>query len=290
MSSVESVPPTEHGPNPFELMLRRWKLSLALIVAGLVVGLLAALVQSEEYTAEARVAVGYGNLSAGAIAGFPEAAGDLASNYARYVNDQGLSGKTTSGEPLEGVELTGSPIPESNVIRIEAVSTDEDAAVEAARRTADGLMETVNNPEGIFSDEDILENFNDVTRELAAARNTEAAARARLTALRNASGSPQTALDTQRERVADAVSTRSVLELLQSSAQTRYINATTDSDTADLVLVNDAEVVQSSLSGALQRYGLLGLIVGGVGALIVTTVLDRRSRTGPRRLRGDTAT
>lgn len=282
LSSVESDPrATERGRNPFELLLSRWKLTAALVLAGLLLGILAAFVQPEKFTAETRVAVGYGNLSSGAIAGFPEAAGDLASNYARYVSDQGVVGMTPSGGSLGGVEVTGSPIPESNVIRIETVSSDMEAATETAERTAEELIETVNNPDGVDSDEVILEDFTVIARELADARNAESAARTNLARLRN-SEAPQAAIDRQSQRVADATSARSVMELRRTAMQTRYINATTASETADLQLVDEAQIVETSRSGALQRYGLLGLVVGGVAAVAVAAVLERRSSTGSR--------
>ncbi len=136
----EAEPFTQAAVGPLAAWRHHWIVGVVAALLGAALGVGAAFAVPVTYTAEARVAVGSGDLTSGAIAGFPVAASQLASNYARYVNDRGVA----ATDLPENVTLSASQIPESNVIRIEVESSDPEAARSSANKAAELLVEAVN--------------------------------------------------------------------------------------------------------------------------------------------------
>ncbi|STD04889.1 Capsular polysaccharide biosynthesis protein [Dermatophilus congolensis] len=126
--------------SPLATAVRHWKLLVAATLVGGVAGGAVGAVMPGEYTAETRLAVAAGSDNAYAIAGFPVAARDLASNYARFVTNGASDGSWSQ----PGVsKITATPIPESGVIRVSATSRDEKAAMQGAEAVAKKLLSTV---------------------------------------------------------------------------------------------------------------------------------------------------
>lgn len=271
---------------PIWALLRRWPIAVLAAVLGVGLGVGFASLQPTAFTAESRVAVGAGDLSSGAIAGFPTAAGELAANYARYVNDRGLRGDGAGGADLSGVALSASPIPDSNVIRIEAVSTDEQQAIDAADLTAQSLVRAVNEPRGADTPASLLASFNSAAIESAQARAAEEDALRLLEQAREAPTAQAARLADLRARVVNTGAAADEAELRQSAIQSQYLEASSASRSADLEVVNPATVLYDTSSSLRQRYALLGLTLGLVVALLVAFALDRRSaRASDRNLR-----
>ncbi len=229
------------------------------------------------YTAEARVAVGAGSLSTQAIPGFPNAARDLAANYARWINQSGVA----SLKLPPGVAAFGSPVPDSNVIRIEAKSTDQAAAVKAAGDVATTLIASVTEMQGQNSPAQLMKEIEAKSTELSKA---DANAKTAQAALNSAigRGDSTAAISRLGDRYAQAASTYDRLKVQQDARNERYRRLVSQSSTdADLTVVRAAAVSGTDRSGRLQRFGLIGFVLGAVLSLLLATVLDRRRRPVP---------
>lgn len=135
-------------------------LSLGLAMLGALAGLLAA---GGSATAEARVVVGAQDLNAQSVPYYSTATVGLAETYARYVTED-------AGEDLpESVTVSASVVAETPVIRIQAAAPSEAAAVAAAQRVTDDLLEVVN--EGVATrSADLAADIEEVNRRLLSLR------------------------------------------------------------------------------------------------------------------------
>jgi len=263
--------------SPYRAFVHYWVVSVIITVMALGAGVVVASRGPVTYTAEARVSVGYGDLSAGAITGFATASTTLASNYARYVNDRGLT-----GQGFSNATVSASPIPGSSVIRIEGVSDDRDDARSAVVDTANELINAVNNPSGIANPEDLLEQYREAAATAASAQSALTEATADLERAR-ANDAPADRLSSLRTTVVQAQTASSVADLEETSLQNRYLLSTGSSEAADLQLVNDGAITGDNSQSRLQRFGLLGFVAGLVLALVVTSFLARVRARGRRR-------
>lgn len=226
-------------------------------LTGLVLGLLAALLVPQKFTAEARVAVGAGTLTTSAIAGYPLAAENLAANYARYINDTGLAGHTVP----DGVKLSASPVPESNVIRIEAESSDRTEAELVAKDVAETLVRVVNSADGVDATGEPGGNLAAVSREWGEAYAQVQYLEAQI---RQSGGS-----SALRNQLADAKTRESIAQ-----ARLEVINAT---QLTDLLVVTEPGPASSNRWTYLQQFGLIGLVVGFLVGLLLAHRRDART-------------
>jgi hypothetical protein len=260
-------------------------IALLLVVLGAAAGMAYTLQTQRIYTAEVRLAVAGESLTAQAVPGFALASQELAANYARYVNN--AEAQASLDEDL-GIEIgsvrevTASPIPESNVIRIEVTARGEAIAVRAASQIADSLMERVNAPDGRQADADAaLAEFTRLSADVAQAEQASLAAD---DALNNAlgrasSGSPRPGDDIPalRNAAAAAAAQLSVLEVQQQAVGQRYQTLVDEVDNAARL----APALPATSRGddrlvAAQRFVLLGLAFGTVLATLVAIALERR--------------
>lgn len=272
----EDEPYTRAAARPLQSWRRHWLLGtvIALVASGL--GVAAAFALPATYTAEARVAVGSGDLTSSAIAGFPLAASQLASNYARYVNDRGVANTDVPA----GVDLAASQIPESNVIRIEATSADPEAARSAANAAAEQLIAVVNDNGAVPKDE-VFDQFTKAAEAKAAADTALAAAQHTLDNLLGDKATSKAKLKAARADVTDAAAAAAQAGLQSQALQQRYTSLVTNPSTsAILKLVRTADGLASNRTSLMARLGLLGLVVGGAAGLLVATLRDRRRVTG----------
>lgn len=272
-------------PTPLAALRAHKAIALLLVILGAAAGMAYALQAPRTYTAEVRLAVAGESLTAQAVPGFALASQELAANYARYVNN--AEAQTSLNEDL-GVEVgsvdevTASPIPESNVIRIEVTARGETIAVRAAGQIADSLMERVNAPDGRQADADAA--LAEFTRLSADAAQAEQASLAADDALNNAlgrasSGSPRPGDDIPalRNAAATAAAQLSVLEVQQQAVGQRYQTLIDEVDNAArLTIALRATSRGDDRLVATQRYVLLGLAVGAVLATLVAIALERR--------------
>lgn len=269
--------PTETGsaaPSPLQSFFRRWPLALAaglaLALAGFVLG---GLLPSKT-TAEARVAVGPGDMSAGAVAGFPEATRSMAEDYARWV--------TTAGVQQGGdVEITASPVPESNVIRIEAEGAEATAATDAAQQTAQRLVDSVNKGRSETDPAQTLTSIRELSAQWSAARTELSRAETAFTrATAGSSARAGAAGEALTKAQAEETLLRSQLEAQQEKYKRQVSDATAS---ADLRIISNAAVVSDSASAARQQWAILGFVLGLLLTLVYAALKDRRSSRRPRR-------
>lgn len=264
--------PTETGsaaPSPLQSLLRRWPLALA---AGLVLALLGFLLAGllpSKTTAEARVAVGPGDMSAGAVAGFPEATRSMAEDYARWV--------TTTGVQQGGAAtITASPVPESNVIRVEAEAGDAATATKAAQQTAESLVASVNKGRSESDPDQTLQNIRRLSSQWAAAR-TELS-RAESAFGRATAGSGTARAETAGEALTKAQAAETTLSSQLEAQQEKYKRQVADAtSSADLRIVSNAAVASDSAKAARQQYAILGFALGLLLTLVYAALKDRRS-------------
>lgn len=274
MSSTEyreSEPFTQVAIGPLAAWRRHWVRGVVSALVGAVVGVAAGFAIPAAYTAEARVAVGAGDLTSGAVAGFPIAASGLASNYARYVNDRGIA-KT---DVPEGVELSASQIPESNVIRIEAVSADPDAATAAANTAANQLVTIVNSGNRQSADE--------VFNEFAKAAKADAKAQTKLAAEQYDLGqllikeASKSKIRAARDDVSAAMSAAASTAAKAAALKQQYSYLIDGTRTAaSLMVIRTADGLSSSRTSRVSQLGLLGLIVGAAVGLVIAARLERQ--------------
>lgn len=269
---LESEPFTQAAAGPLTAWRRHWLMSTVVAIVGALIGVAVAFATPTTYTAEARVAVGAGDLSAGAVAGFPVASSALASNYARYVNDRGVA----QADVPEGVTLSASQIPESNVIRIEALSADPAAATAAANAASDQLV-TLVNTSGRQSTEDVFKQFSKTSKDDAKAQTALAAAQHELDLLLSKTESKKSAVTKARNVVTRAAGTAAETTAKAAALRQQYTNLVDGSQTAgNLIVIRTADAPTTNRISLVSRLGLLGLIVGAAGGLVIAVVLERR--------------
>ena len=278
----EPEPFNRAAAGPLAAWRHHWILGVTSALLGAALGVGAAFVIPVTYTAEARVAVGSGDLTSGAIAGFPIAASQLASNYARYVNDRGVA----ATDLREDVTLSASQIPESNVIRIEVESADPEAARSSANRAAEMLVEAVNGT-GKTSSPEVAAEFEKAAKDEAAAQTALDAAKHDLDD-ELAEDKPSASLVKRlRSDVTDAAAKAASAGLTANALRQRYTNLVVSASTAaNLLLIRTAEDLESNRTSLVARLGLAGLVAGAAVGLILAVVLERRrssSRPGARR-------
>lgn len=281
------VQATTTGP-PSALTAIRRHVLLTLVIMVLCVGAAIGLaaVQQTSYTAEARLAVGDSSLSAQSVPGFALASQELAANYARYVNtateqpgldsDLGLAAGSVQ-------KVSASPIPTSNVVRIEVTADSPKAAVAAASRVSDQLVQQVNDA----SDQDeattqALSAYSDISNQVAAA--SQAADAAQTAVARVVAGEATGDLAALRQTAAQAAAQLSILQVQQEALGERYRNLVSGSDQAggQLSVIQPAELVADDNGTRLQQYGLAGFGGGLVIAFALTSALERRGWSARR--------
>ncbi len=280
-SRAEVEPVAAAVSRPLQSLRKHWLPALLIMGLGTGSGVALGVTRPVTYTAEARVAVGAGDLSTGAIAGFPLAAKELASNYARWINDQGLRNDQT-----EGVTMAASPIPESSIIRVEGTGTNLAAVTKATEATANELVKAANGDGTNLDPKVTFTAYTKASDEWAAAKSALTTAQAQLDKLLATPNGATTGtvgttsqITTAREAVTKAMALETqklqYMNALGAKYQNQLVNA---SQAADLVVVRKAEESSNDRMSQIQRYGLLGLIVGSALALLAAVALDRRER------------
>ncbi|MGI4893880.1 MAG: hypothetical protein ACRYF3_02065 [Janthinobacterium lividum] len=268
---------------PLSALAQRWWIAVVLAVLGGLAGVAYASTQSVTYTGEARVAVGSESLDARVVAGYSSAATQLASDVARYVNDQQAQASLAPllGERAEDVStISASPIADSSVVRIEVLASTREAATEAAQAVAQQLTDQVNAASGDNA-VTLLQQYTELSNQVAAAQQAAADAQAALDSLTGAR-SLATTLDAARATAEQTTSALAVLEVQQQAIGQRYRNAVTSTPSAaGLRIVQVGQLETDDKSSAQQKFGLLGVVLGVLLALVIAVALDRRRAAQP---------
>jgi len=267
---------------PLTALRRHWGIGLVLVIGGTLVGAGVGAALPASYTAESRIAVGSNDLVALSIPGYAYAAGELAASTARYVDNSQALGALAPvlGEDADQItDVTASPIPQSNIIRVEVTAGSEDVATRGTAALTDYLIEQSSRVNSASDVDQLLGQYAELSREVAevsAARDRAVAAVEQRSAVVSPSAEQQAALVDLEARL-------SVLQARQGALQAQYENAVTSDDLSyQLVTVAEAAPSFDNSTSQVQRYGLLGLVAGLLAALLAAVLLERRRRTGPQ--------
>lgn len=231
------------------------------------------------YRAETRLGVGSSSLSARAVPGYALATQQLAVDYARYVNDDSTRAMLDSMDVAGGDQvslITASPIPESNIIRIEVEAYDGRVATSVAKRVGESLTQDVNDSQDATDVIDAaLRAFTEMSGRVAAAEQESASANAALDQASRGAGSNIAEL---QARSRDASVALSSLQIQQQALGEKYRALVAEqSGTGSRVFeVQPASLTGDDSSQRLQRYLLVGFLFGMALGFAVGSWLDRR--------------
>lgn len=261
-----------------ESVRRYWYLALAVIVLFVAVAAVAAENRTPHYTAEARLMVGRLNISTpGAVAGFAQAAQDLAAAYPLVIDATGVVDPlarefhTTPANIRDQVSST--QVPSSPIIRVFATGSTEKFVIRLANDASNQLV-------------DYLTTFNQDNPDAARLLKQEGAAQlvyqrdlANLQTVSKHSGP----LSVQNQKLAAAVDDDKLITTglgndyqltLQTSAVTALLAPLQFADTATS---DRTSKLQIALFAAL----ITGLIVGLALATLRANMVARRALTAP---------
>ncbi|MEJ5866163.1 hypothetical protein WDV85_00245 [Pseudokineococcus sp. 5B2Z-1] len=271
------VVPVDHEPvSPLTALRRHWVVGAVLTIAGALVGAAVGAATPATYTSESRVAVGSNDLLALSVPGYAYAASQLAESTARYVDNSQALGAL---EPVLGAdadevdEVSASPIPESNIIRVEVSAATQEVATRGTAAITDYLLEQSARVNTNSDADELLAQYADLSREVAQVT----AERDRLSAdIQSASAIAPPSAEVQAQLV-DLEAQLSVLTARQNALEARYEDAVTTEDLSyQLVTVAAAEPSFDTATTQVQRYGLLGLVAGLLVGLLAAVLLERR--------------
>ncbi|MEZ5081525.1 MAG: hypothetical protein R2878_12895 [Thermoleophilia bacterium] len=237
------------------------------VVIGLVLGLLVGLIRSPDYTAETRLAVARVDVPTQALPGFATGVESLAVTYSRLVNAEDVIQATASAVSRKPDDLrssiTGSPIPNSPLFRIEASGGSAEDAVKTANAAAESLRGYVASLNTDISDsERIFGMYKLAARDRVTA---ERRVRARQLLVRQ-DNSPDNvrALAAARASLAGA-------QLRETAIKELYQQSLVGIASANIVqVVNAAQSADSDRGRAVRRLALTGLLIGlAIGVLLV---------------------
>lgn len=264
------------GGSALTSLRRHWVPALLITILATLTGAGLAMTRPTIYTGETRLAIGKGEMSALNIPGYPTAAKEMASNYSRWVTDQGVSGI----KPPDGVtSLAASPIPESSIIRIEAMAGDPTVAVKASQVAADALVAEVNKAR---AENDPAETMKEIVAHAPALSRAQAGAAGNLGKYNRdlSNNAAPEVIATDLDEFAKTDTVRAQLQAEQDARLDRYRRLISQSSTeADLRPIGQgAQLVGNDRNSTLQRGALLGCGTGALLALVVAAGLNRRSR------------
>lgn len=270
-----ATPDSGHG-SALTSLRRYWSVAVIVALLTTVLGIGLAATRQVVYTAETRLAIGKGAMSALNIPGYPTAAKEMAANYSRWVTDQGTSGIKP---PAGTLSLGASPIPESSIIRIEATATDPDVAMRASQTAADALTAEVNKAR---AENDPAQVMKDIVAHAPALSKAQAGAAGNLGKYNRDLGNKAAAdvIAADLEEFAKTDTLRAQLQAEQDARLDKYRRLVSQNSTeADLRSVGQgAQIVGNDRNSTVQRGAMLGLGAGLLLALLVTSVVDRRRR------------
>ena len=252
---------------------------VAVFLVCVAAGLAWALSSASRYTAEARVAVGERTLSALQVPGYVVATEALASNYARYVEDDAATRTSIADDPASIIDVTATPIPESNVIRLVVTATDSATAITGAGRLSDFLIQSVQDSAPDL--EAAQTAFEMAYDDFRTAQDTADAAAATAEELQSGDGAGTPELQAAQDSAVSLATQAATLDLRQQALGESYRDLFSQSASAPrLVSVLTPTAADGDTGTRLQRGVLLGGVVGVVAC--ASLVLAHRRRTTGR--------
>jgi capsular polysaccharide biosynthesis protein len=271
-----------HRSSPLAALRHYWPVTVVLLFVGLLGGIGYGHSRPVTYNAESRVAVGTGSLSAEAVAGYTTGVDAIAADYAHAVTtqDEITALRKTIGSGPNGADgvsaVNASPLPDSAVIRVDVAASSAALAVKATNAVTASFIAGINATITTTTPATLLSKYNAVSSQLVPAQTAQAAAQ---TALGRLEGDGATAAEvTAAQQKLDAL-TVTVNDLttqataLQSAYQTAVGTPTAENG---LRSVQSAALIGSNSHSLLERWALIGLVVGAILALAGAFGLDYR--------------
>jgi hypothetical protein len=277
---VKLTPRGKSVPRPGEASSRRLGAGVVVLpVLGLLAGLGWFLVTPSSYTAESRLAVGEQTVSTIQIPGYVKATEELASNYARYVEDTPdiRDGLPDGGRGVS--DISASPIPDSSVIRVEVVAATESAAVRGVNAVSQQLLDRV-----ATSGDDLdaaQQAFSDAYLAYSTAQAAADAAQGNVRALTADPRTDPSVLQAATTAADQAAAQAALLDLRQQALGATYRSAFADAAEAPtLSTIVAASTATADSASRLQRNLVIGLLAGAVLAA-ASVYLRRRHDAAP---------
>lgn len=274
---------------PLAAARRHLPLAVLAVLIGTALGVGLAISRPPTYSAEARLAVGSTSLTAQAVPGYALAAQELAANYARYVNNAEEQSALQRDLHLGAgaiASVSASPIPESNVVRIEVTGSKEATAVAAAARVATSLIHLVNNSAAANTTAaDILKQYTDISTRVATAQQAVTAAQSAVASAVAQQPADPIVLPSLRQTAIAAAAKLAILQVQQEALSDKYRSVVSDNSgvSTQLLLVEHAVGTGSDRTTRAEQFGLAGLAAGCALALLLAVAAERRRLRRVRR-------
>jgi hypothetical protein len=267
-------------------VLHRWPLALVLVTLGASLGVAASRLVATTYTSEVRLAVGGGDLSAQAVPGFALASQELAGNYARFLTAAPVRSALPPEQAAKLLTVSASPVPESNVIRVEVTATSEASSLAGAAEAGRQLVAQVGKVVSATGAAKTLQQYRQLSQQVAEAQQNQADAQAVVDQLRSRSKNPgagQPSLDEARKAAVEASATLADLQVQQNALGALYQTQVGQGPSQNTVsVVTPAAVSGNDATSRVELYGLGGAALGAAIAAGAAAALEHRRR---RRLR-----
>lgn len=253
---------------------RGFALYALIVITGLVVGAIWFALTPATYTGEYRIAIGQSTVSAAQVPGYTTAEAQLASNYARLLQDN-ASERTAVAPPGSSVKsVTASPIPGSSVIRVEAQASSAFAASESAKTAASRLKKTIEAANGDVST--AAQDFRNAYTAYISAKAAAEAATNKASALLAQLGPKDPAYLAAAKEVQQTASQEALLNLKQLSLGNSYQTAFANAKNASVSLVGAPGPAKSDVKSVAEKAFGVPLVIAIAIILIIAYVRNRR--------------
>jgi hypothetical protein len=259
---------------PSTAVVARPMLVLLPVATFLLPALLLAMLRTPTYKAEARLIVGGFDVQAQAVPGFVEAARTLAETYSRLVSTPAIEGPAAEASGLDADLVAGgihaTAVPESSIIRVIGEADNKRDAIRLADAAAEALVAYANGDGSNASSTETLKEYQDASRELAAAQEAADTAQGNLDVVE--AGGSVADIQAARDTLATARAAVAAAELRQSAIGDRYSESESGSGSTVAVVSPATDAGsdrRSTVQLAIAAPVLLGLVVGTALATVV---------------------
>ncbi len=264
--------------SPLGALRQRWRLAVLVAGAGLLIGVAVGASRGASYTAEARVGVGTGSLAATSVAGYSLGAEEIAADYARSVTTDSSKDtlSTALGSSVTGISaVNASPIPSSAIIRVDVTASSSALALRAAADVTTAFVSSINAAVDGTSASSVLKQYVDIEQQLLPLQNTQTAQR---NALSRAQADGTDAAVAAAENALNATTLQvNSLGTQAAALNVKYQTLVSQPQTENgLRPVQSAYLVGSNRHSLIERWGLIGLVLGGLLALAIAAWADSR--------------
>lgn len=281
--AVAAQPPPDASPavSPLLAVVRRPLLAALPVLTLLLVAVTFVLTGVPVHTASAQILVGRIDVEASAVPGFVQANQQLAATYARLVGTTVIADRvsTVVGVPAEELRgrLTGSPIPESAIIQVEATGSTSASAVQLAGAAADQLIRyVVESNENPARQRQLLDAYGAAAVEQRAAESARDAAEAALAAARGVEAS-STRLADRRAELNAAQAALDEATLRATTAESAYRDSQRGAvDRGALQVITEAESAGDDRRSRLQLAVVGSLLLGGLIGVALASLRENR--------------